>query len=194
MNCSPTPWCSGYPSLAHAAGGSPQPADPQHGDGGRRPVPAAALLVFPPGLRPAGERTADRWCRDGENRYHAIFGGGPARFVSASSLGPALVALGAKVKLVSAKGSREVPVAKFFVAPKTKTRARSRSSRTRFSPKSSCRRARRAERDLRGAAERGAGLAAGGRIGGAANERQRRGIREGGAGARSADAVAGRGG
>ncbi|MCE5306527.1 MAG: xanthine dehydrogenase family protein subunit M [Acidobacteriales bacterium] len=54
---------------------------------------------------------------DGENRYHAIFGGGPAWFVSASSLGPALVALGAKVKAVSAKGTREIPVEKFFVAP-----------------------------------------------------------------------------
>ncbi len=53
----------------------------------------------------------------GENRYHAIFGEGPAYFVSASSLGPALVTLGARVKLVSAKGSREVPVASFFVAP-----------------------------------------------------------------------------
>src|ERR1022692_2356059 len=38
---------------------------------------------------------------DGANLYHAIFGGGPAYFVSASSLGPALVALGAKIKLVS---------------------------------------------------------------------------------------------
>jgi xanthine dehydrogenase YagS FAD-binding subunit len=55
---------------------------------------------------------------DGENKYHAIFGGGPAYFVSPSSLGPALVALGARVKLVSAKGSREVAAAKFFVAPK----------------------------------------------------------------------------
>jgi xanthine dehydrogenase YagS FAD-binding subunit len=54
---------------------------------------------------------------DGENRYHAIFGGGPAWFVSASSLGPALVALGAKVKAVSAKGAREIPVEKFFIAP-----------------------------------------------------------------------------
>jgi xanthine dehydrogenase YagS FAD-binding subunit len=54
---------------------------------------------------------------DGENRYHAIFGGGPAYFVSPSSLGPALVALGAKVKLVSASGNREVSVDKFFVAP-----------------------------------------------------------------------------
>jgi len=55
---------------------------------------------------------------DGENKYHAIFGGGPAYFVSASSLGPALIALDAKVKLVGPKGPREVPVAKFFVAPK----------------------------------------------------------------------------
>ena len=38
---------------------------------------------------------------NGENRYHAIFGSGPAYFVSASSLGPALIALGAKVKLTS---------------------------------------------------------------------------------------------
>jgi xanthine dehydrogenase YagS FAD-binding subunit len=57
----------------------------------------------------------------GENKYYAIFGNGPAYFVSASSLGPALIALGARVKLVSAKGSREVPIAKFFVAPANET-------------------------------------------------------------------------
>lgn len=55
---------------------------------------------------------------NGENQYHAILGnGGPAYFVSASSLGPALIALGASVKLVSASGSRSVPVEKFFVTP-----------------------------------------------------------------------------
>lgn len=58
---------------------------------------------------------------NGENRYHSIFGNGPAYFVSASSLGPALIALGAKVKLVSAKGSREVPAASFFVAPQNES-------------------------------------------------------------------------
>ena len=57
----------------------------------------------------------------GENKYHAIFGGGPAYFVSASSFGPALVALGAKVKIASAKGNREVAAADFFVAPKEQT-------------------------------------------------------------------------
>jgi xanthine dehydrogenase YagS FAD-binding subunit len=55
--------------------------------------------------------------QNGENQYHAIFGGGPAYFVSASSLGPALVALGGKVKLVSSSGDREVPVEEFFVVP-----------------------------------------------------------------------------
>lgn len=56
---------------------------------------------------------------EGDNRYHAIFGGGPAYFVSASSLGPALVALNAKLRLVSAAGPRTVDAARFFVAPKT---------------------------------------------------------------------------
>jgi len=42
---------------------------------------------------------------------------GPAYFVSASSLGPALVALNAKVRLASASGHRDVPAAKFFVTP-----------------------------------------------------------------------------
>jgi xanthine dehydrogenase YagS FAD-binding subunit len=55
--------------------------------------------------------------QNGENQYHAIFGGGPAYFVSASSLGPALIALGGKVKLVSSSGEREVPVEEFFVVP-----------------------------------------------------------------------------
>jgi len=55
---------------------------------------------------------------NGENRYHAILGNsGPAKFVSASSLGPALVALGAKVTIASASGSRSVEVEKFFRAP-----------------------------------------------------------------------------
>jgi xanthine dehydrogenase YagS FAD-binding subunit len=54
----------------------------------------------------------------GENKYHAILGNsGPAYFVSASSLGPGLVALGAKIRLVSAASSRDVDAAKFFVTP-----------------------------------------------------------------------------
>jgi xanthine dehydrogenase YagS FAD-binding subunit len=59
---------------------------------------------------------------NGENKFHAILGNsGPAYFVSASSLGPALIALGAKVKLVSSKGNREVAAEKFFVTPANET-------------------------------------------------------------------------
>lgn len=54
---------------------------------------------------------------NGENKFHAIFSNGPAYFVSASTLGPALVALGATVTIVGAAGNRSVPVEKFFVAP-----------------------------------------------------------------------------
>jgi xanthine dehydrogenase YagS FAD-binding subunit len=54
----------------------------------------------------------------GENKYHAIFGGGPAYFVSASLLGPPLVALNANVTIMGPSGKRTVDVAKFFVVPK----------------------------------------------------------------------------
>jgi xanthine dehydrogenase YagS FAD-binding subunit len=58
---------------------------------------------------------------EGENRYHAIFGNqGPAYFVSASSLGPPLIALGATAEIVGAKGkTRTVPLVEFFQVPQT---------------------------------------------------------------------------
>ena len=55
----------------------------------------------------------------GRNEFHAIFTNGKARFVSASSLGPALVALGAIIHTVSAKGNLQVPADQFFVEPKS---------------------------------------------------------------------------
>ena len=56
---------------------------------------------------------------DGDNRYHAIFGNdGPALFVSASSLGPAFIALGAEITVTGARGrTRTVSAAEFFRAP-----------------------------------------------------------------------------
>ena len=60
---------------------------------------------------------------DGDNRYHAIFGNeGPAYFVSASSLGPVLIALGATVKVSGPNGSSRTVAAKdFFHTPKAET-------------------------------------------------------------------------
>ena len=110
-----------YPALAAAVSGVDEPADPQRGNGGRRPLPAAALLVLPRRLRPAGpgpERPVPGL--EGDNRYHAILGNeGPAYFVSPSSLAPALIALGATVRVFGPKGAREMPVEKFFRTPKS---------------------------------------------------------------------------
>jgi len=56
---------------------------------------------------------------DGESRYHAILGNsGPAYFVHPSSLAPALIALGASVRLAGPKGERTVALAEFFAVPK----------------------------------------------------------------------------
>ena len=59
--------------------------------------------------------------RDGDNRYHALFGNdGPALFVSPSSLGPALIALGATFSIAGLKGkTRDVAAADFFRTPKS---------------------------------------------------------------------------
>jgi len=59
--------------------------------------------------------------REGDNRYHAIFGNdGPALFVSPSTLGPALIALDAMVNIAGPTGKpRQVSADKFFQIPKT---------------------------------------------------------------------------
>jgi xanthine dehydrogenase YagS FAD-binding subunit len=61
--------------------------------------------------------------REGQNQYHAIFGNeGPALFVSASSLGPVLVALGATITIAGPEGNpRKAPAAEFFRTPKSDT-------------------------------------------------------------------------
>ncbi len=58
---------------------------------------------------------------DGQNEFHAIFNNsGPAKFVSASSFGPALVSLGAMITIAGPKGTRKVEAAKFFTIPKAR--------------------------------------------------------------------------
>ena len=69
------------------------------------------------GLLPKSEDGKDL-VAEGENRYHAILGNdGPAKFVSPSTIVPALIAYRAKVRLVGPKGRREIPLEKFYVIP-----------------------------------------------------------------------------
>jgi xanthine dehydrogenase YagS FAD-binding subunit len=55
---------------------------------------------------------------NGENQFHAIFGGGPSFIVHPSDTAPALVALDAKFHIVGPKGERTLDAADFFVLPK----------------------------------------------------------------------------
>jgi xanthine dehydrogenase YagS FAD-binding subunit len=73
------------------------------------------------GLLPKDESGKDL-VAEGENRYHAILGNsGPAKFVSPSSIVPVLIAYGASIRLVGSKGTRELPLERFYVIPKTET-------------------------------------------------------------------------
>ncbi|MGH7195028.1 MAG: FAD binding domain-containing protein, partial [Candidatus Saccharimonadales bacterium] len=62
-----------------------------------------------------------RLAAEGDNRYHAIFGNsGPAKFVHASRLAPALMALGAKLRIVGPTENDEIvlPIEEFFRTPR----------------------------------------------------------------------------
>lgn len=58
----------------------------------------------------------------GENRYHAIFGGGPSWIVHPSDLAPILVALDAKARIAGPSGERTIPLEQFFVLPAVNAR------------------------------------------------------------------------
>jgi len=53
----------------------------------------------------------------GENKYHAIFGGGPSYIVHPSDLAPMLVALGASVNVTGSDCKRTIALDKFFTLP-----------------------------------------------------------------------------
>ena len=57
------------------------------------------------------------YAASGENKYNAIFGGGPSFIVHPSDLAPMLLALGASVTVVGAAGRRVIPLDKFFTLP-----------------------------------------------------------------------------
>src|SRR3954469_7369116 len=112
-----------FKSLSDAAAGIPSPQIRHMGTAGGDLCQRPRCWYYRQGMGLFAMKDGKSLVPQGENKYHAIFGEGPAYFVSPSSLGPALVALNAKVKLVSAKGTREVPVASFFV-PQSNENAR----------------------------------------------------------------------
>jgi xanthine dehydrogenase YagS FAD-binding subunit len=111
----------GYPALAEALieSASPQIRNMATLGGNLCQRPRCWYFRNGFGLLPEDE-TGKELIAQGENRYHAILGNdGPAKFVSPSTIVPALIAYGATLKLESPKGRRELPLEEFYRIPTT---------------------------------------------------------------------------
>ena len=108
---------SDYPALLQAARGIASPQIRNMGTIGGDLCQRPRCWYFRSGHGLLAMKNGKSLVEGGQNEFHAIFGSGPARFVSASSFGPALIALGASLKIVGAGGARTVAAEKFFIAP-----------------------------------------------------------------------------
>jgi xanthine dehydrogenase YagS FAD-binding subunit len=109
---------SEYPSLYQAAMGVSSPQIRNMGTVGGDLCQRPRCWYFRQGFGVLGkDKDGTSLVPVGENRYHAIFPQDPAFYVHPSSLAPALIALGAKVKIVGPSGSREIDVEKLFTIP-----------------------------------------------------------------------------
>ena len=70
--------------------------------------------LFPDCFRKGGDNC---YAPGGENSYHAVIGGANCYMVYPSDLAPALIALNAKAEIASPKGSRMIPLEKFYISP-----------------------------------------------------------------------------
>ena len=92
------------------------------GDPRRRLCHAAQLLVLPQRLRPARPRQRRIAGRDGRQPLSRDLGNhGPAKFVNASRFAPALIAWGAKVRVIGPNPSEEqwLPLEFLYLMPQT---------------------------------------------------------------------------
>lgn len=112
-----SPALRAYPSLLEAARGVSSPQIRNMGTVGGDLCQRPRCWYFRQGHGLLAMRNGKSLVENGENKYHAIFSNGPAKFVSASSLGPALIALNAKINIAGPNGARTVDAANFFVEP-----------------------------------------------------------------------------
>jgi len=113
------PYLNPYPALRHAIEGISSMQLQCQGTLGGELLQRPQCWFFRDarGLLAAGGKLVEQ----GDNRYHAILGNqGPAKFVSASRLAPALIALGATARVIGPADEDEqfVPLASLFRVPR----------------------------------------------------------------------------
>jgi len=104
-----------YTALAEAAGSAASPQLRNQGTLGGNICQRPRCWYFRGGFNCARKGGAVCYAATGENQYHAIFGGQTCYAVHPSDTAPALVALGARLRIMGAKGVRTVSAEKFFV-------------------------------------------------------------------------------
>ena len=109
-----------YPSLVQAAFGIRSPQLHSMGTVAGELCQRPRCWYYRNGYGLLGVLNGKSMVLEGDNRYHAILGNaGPAYFVNPSSLAPALIALGASLKIFGPHGERDLPLGKFYRIPTT---------------------------------------------------------------------------
>jgi xanthine dehydrogenase YagS FAD-binding subunit len=112
-------WMARWPALAQAAAGIKSPQLRAMGTIGGELLQRPRCWYFRHGHGLLARKDGKSMVVAGDHRYHAILGNdGPAKFVSPSSLAPALIALGATATVVGPKGERTLPLADLYRVPK----------------------------------------------------------------------------
>ena len=109
-----------YPMLAFAFDEAASPQIRNMATVGGNLCQRPRCWYFRNGFGLLAEKDGKSMVTDGDNRYHAIIGNqGLAKFVSPSTIAPALIAYGAKLRIVGSAGQREVDLAKFYRTPQS---------------------------------------------------------------------------
>ncbi|HKR94058.1 MAG TPA: FAD binding domain-containing protein [Candidatus Angelobacter sp.] len=109
-----------HPMLASVAGDAASPQIRNVATIGGNLCQRPRCWYFRTGYGLLAQKDGKSLVTQGDNRYHAILGNdGPAYFVSPSTIAPVLIAYNAKLQIMGPRGSRNLPLEKFFVIPKT---------------------------------------------------------------------------
>jgi xanthine dehydrogenase YagS FAD-binding subunit len=106
-----------YPVLSQAAAASASPQIRNQATIGGNLCQRPRCWYFRAGFPCLRAGGTECFAVEGENEYHAIFGGNRCFIVHPSDPAPALVALDAQLKIESLRGSRVIPIADFFLLP-----------------------------------------------------------------------------
>lgn len=111
-----------YPCLVQAVRGVTSPQIRNWGTVGGDLCQRPRCWYYRDGYGLLAKQNGTSMVRAGDNRYHAILGNsGDALFVNPSSLAPALIALGASLRIWGPQGERTVELADFYQIPGSDT-------------------------------------------------------------------------